>query len=183
MSFWSLFSGTGAGEMNSLTSVCAIADEDSLRAQLERMPLGADSPFAAVPGTHFARLAVIAPDRFEETARLPPPLLRFNAVFRGSRERYLEGLSAAVPDAADAVWSHCDGYVDARADPAGFGRFLLDRAVPPVFRAAAYDAEPDEVRRSLELRRRLRGLAQDRAGMDDAALKSAFARLVGELDR
>ena len=179
MSLFGFFTASGAGAMNSLTTLCPVAasQEHALSAQLDALDPAA-SPFARHGPTHFARFVLVPPGAFDHTEPPPPPKLLFSAVFRGERDRYLEALTAAMPDEAHAVWSHCDGYVDVRSDPAGFRAFLLDRVVRPVFRAAAYDAEPAEVRRALALRRALRELAQDRAQRTPAQLRAEFERIV-----
>lgn len=84
--------------------------EPALRDALDQLKVGIQSPFAAIPGTHFARLALIGRDHFVK--RSVPPLangyLLVSAEIDGEISEWLEQLSAQSD--LDDVWQHCHGY-------------------------------------------------------------------------
>jgi Dyp-type peroxidase family len=129
------------------------------------------SPFASVPGTHFARLAVLGRDEFKpqprpkgmrRSARIldlithagraqrpdPPSLsyLLFSANYDGAEGatddvEYLDRLRQQLTTAADHVWGLCSDY-PGWSDRAGFLAFFAERSLPARYLFSASDAEP-----------------------------------------
>ncbi len=129
------------------------------------------SPFAAVPGTHFARLAVLGRDEFKpqprpkgmrRSARIldlithagraqrpdPPSMsyLLFSATYDGAAgatddAEYLDGLRQHLTTTADRVWGLCSDY-PGWSDRVGFLAFFADRSLPARYLFSASDAEP-----------------------------------------
>jgi Dyp-type peroxidase family len=129
------------------------------------------SPFAAVPGTHFARLAVLGRDEFKpqprpkgmrRSARLldlithagraqrpdPPSMsyLLFSANYDGAPgasddAEYLDGLRQHLNTTADRLWGLCSDY-PGWSDRAGFLAFFADRSLPARYVFSASDDEP-----------------------------------------
>jgi Dyp-type peroxidase family len=154
-----------------------------------------DSPFARVPGTHFARLVVLEHAVRQErpafrrwTARLldlithgarpprpddlPHPYLLLTATVDGDPAAFFARLRALGPD-ADAIWGDCAGYPRHSADQAAFVRFFEERSVRADYTfAGAPDGTVAEIQDAVRLRRQLAAFAA-RAGdvSDDALLR------------
>jgi hypothetical protein len=146
--------------------------EQAIRAAIEAWPMGVHSPLRNVPGTHFARLALL---HRSEVGRHPTTQLAlrsshllFAADFdgrgptRASAERFFRSVHRTMPDEVRAVWQHCAGfeYVDNERE---FAR-LATRGRCPVLRE--YIDYPDESLRSvltaLRSQRRFAELVQRR---------------------
>ena len=95
--------------------------EPFLRQAIEQLPSGpVDSPFRNVPGTHFARLALLDRDAIgrhpKTVVMLRNSYMLFTADFDGlgpPRERggrYFRAMYRAMPEEVQAVWTHCDGF-------------------------------------------------------------------------
>jgi hypothetical protein len=156
-----------------LARVRAGEEEDARRAIAEHWEHVPASPFAAVPGTHLARLQV-----------LRPPARRGR---RGTREHvllaadadapvraWLERLRAAAGPQLDAVLGHCAFYPGA-ADPAAFGRWIERNRLEVGFSViGSPDATLGEVSDALALQAALGAFAQRTQRMDPAALHAAW---------
>lgn len=162
----------GRTRLRTLTVLAPVPEEavPELTQRLRRLGDG-PSPFAAVPGTHFARLTMLARDSFvrqprpvgmRRGARLldllmhggrpqrpdPPSLsyLLFTANY-DSPERanpsaaYLDDLRIRLGDVADGIWELCTGY-PGWSDRAGFLDFFAARSVPARYVFTATDEEP-----------------------------------------
>ena len=126
-----------SGSVYGLTLLCPILHDPAaipshslqIRYHLAQLPTGSNSPFAIAPGTHLCRLVVLddviyvgAPSCEEH---LKSKYLVFESNCDGDRDSYLTGLAKAVPDALDAIWSHCVGYPDDGArDIQAFLRYM-----------------------------------------------------------
>jgi hypothetical protein len=157
--------------------------EKGLRAVLDGLGTSDQSPFAAVPGTHVARLAVIrrvgaaaARDR-----RLHTALLSFSALVDGPVEDWLGSLPAACGAAGDAVWNHCAGWPG--PEPAdAFARWLLDFRLPMHTCIIAHEkTSVGEVTTAIEQRKLLLRLAVAARGLDDGELRRAYNEAFGSL--
>lgn len=157
-----------------------------LRLALDRLPRGDTSPLGRVPGTHFARW-VIVPHLDRGFGRHPhrnvlrEELLLFTAAVDGDPRAWLEALRAALPEEADAVWSHCAGYPGA-ADGRAFHAWAVRHDVPNGYSICPYrGATVADIRAALELRERVTRLAieaQDQSPREVAgALRAAFPEL------
>lgn len=143
--------------------------EPELRAALRRLPTGEDSPLARLPGTHFARF-VIVPGGADSVQLL------FSATHDELQGSYLEELRGQIPDHADAIWGHCEGYPGSDGDFVGY--MERHRVTTHLFVAAYADATLDEVLEGLELRRRLMEFAPGAQWMAPEELRGAFRREV-----
>jgi Dyp-type peroxidase family len=129
------------------------------------------SPFGRVPGTHFARLAVLARSEFKRYPR--PKGMHFKAklldlVVHGARQQqedqpsasyllfsasydgtagapddhdYLERLRVGLGREADEIWGLCSGY-PGWSDPEGFRSYLAGLSLTSRYVFSASDAEP-----------------------------------------
>jgi hypothetical protein len=116
-----------SGSVYGLTLLCPILEDPGaivshdlqIRAHLATLSPGADSPFAAAPGTHLARLVVlddviyVGMPSCEE--HLNSKYLVFESNCDGDRDSYLTGLATTIPTELDAIWRHCVGYPDGGA--------------------------------------------------------------------
>ena len=151
------------GQSRALTVLTPVRDEPALRAALAGLPEGGASPFARLPGTHFARCVV-----------LPGARLLVSATHdRG--DGYLEQVATHMPDEADEIWGACEGYPGV-ADRKAFIRYLHDHRVTTSLFVSAYPkAALREVREGLELRRLLGDFAPRAQFMDPGELQAAFS--------
>lgn len=84
------------------------------------LPYGPSSPFARVPGTHFARMALIDDHYFDEQPKVDPfgsAYLLLSAEIDGDAEPWLRVLFE--DEAMRAVLAHCWGF-ERRSDPVAF---------------------------------------------------------------
>ncbi|MEV4640944.1 hypothetical protein AB0J80_26750 [Actinoplanes sp. NPDC049548] len=163
----------------SVTVMARVADGRA--AELRKTLRECGTPFAHVPGVHFARLLVVEhpvaqarPSVWGWKARLldllvhagrpprpddlPHPYLLLTATVDGPQERFFAGVRALGPE-ADAIWDHCTDYPGSeRADD--FVRFFAERSLRADYTfAGAPDGTVAELRDAVALRRRLADLA------------------------
>lgn len=174
------------GQAYSLTVLTPISDgaQPTLARYLNRLPSGAESPLAAVAGTHFARWVVIDDVLYEgsdegEREHLQHARLLFTSNFDGDLEPYLHGLATGLGDSADAIWGHCIGYPGV-TDVDAFGRYLRHHQIDSSLFFAAYgDRTVAQVTHSLALRTRLIEFVLRGQGMAARELKGAFLQEFG----
>ena len=87
--------------------------EDELRAYIEGLPMGAESPLARLDTLHLSRLQIFdhlvhqgdkqKPDRLESS------YLVFTSSFDGDLDTYLDTICERIPAEADTWWGHCVG--------------------------------------------------------------------------
>ena len=169
------------GQAYTFMALTAIAPgrSESLRGHLESLPSAAESPFAKLDQTHFARFVIIP----QLVDLGPPPATRdtlkneyllFSADFDGSLERFLDGVCIAMAAEADTIWGHCVGY-PGTSDRAAFERYMRHNQIDTTFPFAAYPhATVADVREALELRGRLTDFAIRAQSMDSASLHEAY---------
>ena len=104
--------------------------ERDLKVAVEALPGRDESPFAAVPGTHVARLVVL--DSFGGPAiprrRLHPALLALSAMVDGPFDAWLDSMCVALGPTGDALWVHCAGWPG--PGPGATARWLHGFRVP-----------------------------------------------------
>jgi Dyp-type peroxidase family len=184
----------GTTKLRTIT-VFAPVPEESIARLTERLRNLADepSPFTLVPGTHFARLAVLGRDEFQpqprpqgmrRRARLldllthagraqqPDPPSRSYLLFSANYDglpgatddaAYLDGLRENLQERADHVFGLCVDY-PGWSDGPGFRAWFAERSLPTRYLFSASDAEP-----SVE---RIRAALQLRQQVVDLALKT-----------
>ena len=156
------------GQARALTVLTPVARgrTPDLRKTLERLPPGELSPLARLPGTHFARFAIVTD--------LGGDQLLFSSTFDVHPPGYLGEICSRMPEEADEIWSHCDGY-PGTADPEGFVQYLERHRVKTTLFVAAYpDATLDDVRDGLALRGRLAEFVAPAQSMTPEELQAAF---------
>jgi hypothetical protein len=152
-------------------------DEDDMRRALEELPDGGASPFAMVPGTHFARVTLVPGLRGRDDRSLAdvPFCVLFGAEFDAFPGAYLEMVCRSMPEAADELFGRCLGYPGTGA-PGAFARWMLAHRVRPGFSVHGNPgATAGEVVRSLRLRERLIAFAVDAGGLGPDELRARFA--------
>jgi Dyp-type peroxidase family len=162
----------GRTKLRTITTFAPVPEEAlaELTERLQGLKAG-PSPFAQVPGTHFARLAVLGRDEFQpqprpqgmrRSARLLDLLfhagrpqrpdqpsrsyLLFSANYdaaAGAKDdnEYVDGLRLHLRQAADHLFGLCSDY-PGWSDPAGFLTFFAERSLPARYLFSASDAEP-----------------------------------------
>lgn len=154
--------------------------EAELRELLAAIPAGRESPFAKLPGTHFARLVIV--DRLAfEGARARKPALRlqyllFSSVFDGGREDYLRELCARIPDEAEAIWGRCLGApTPVTADDDAFAAWIRHNQLQTgAFFAPYGHATVARIVGSLDRCRRLRAFALRTQYLSAPQLKARY---------
>jgi hypothetical protein len=153
--------------------------EEAVRAVIERLPVGPDSPLARLDGLHFSRLQIFGElvhqgGRQRRRDRLRSSQLVFTSTFDGELDPYLDAICARLGAEADAWWEHCAGY-PGTADRAAFKRFIRDHQVETgLFASGHPDATVARVRASLALRERIVDFAAGAQGLDPVALQAGF---------
>lgn len=171
--------GGQAYALNVLTAIRP-GHEAQLRDGLEALRCQEDSPFARLPGTHFARLVVIDRLAFEGRRGRRPELrmqyLLFSSVFDGPRDDYLRRLCAEIPRAAELIWGDCVGAPRPVAkDPDTFTAWIAHNQVRTgAFFAPYGHATVDRIRHSLDLVRRLRRFARETQHLPAPELEQRF---------
>ena len=132
---------------------------EATRSAVERLPKGADSPFASTSSTHFARLLMAEAFGADEppVSRMPlnQPYVVFSATFDGGLTAYLEELATKAPSVVEAAWSGCVGY-PGFDDVAAFATWLRRHRLPTNLAFAAVPrATVEEVRAALALKARI----------------------------
>ena len=152
--------------------------EDELRAHLEAMPVGADSPLARLDDLHLSRIQIIdalvdqGPPHRRET--LKRSHLLFTSTVDGDLDPYLDAICERIGAEADCWWGHCDGY-PGTADRAAFRRYIRAHKVDTNLLAVANPGVTvRDVRESLTLRERVVDFAAAAQGLDAAALHERF---------
>jgi hypothetical protein len=168
------------GQAHALTILTRIVRgrEEGLAAALAALPKGADSPLAALPGTHFARF-VIVPDLIARSGTATPDeaetrYLLFSACFDGELEPYLQAICERIPGVADEIWAACDRYPGS-ADWNDFADWVdANRIHTNAFTGGYLDASLEEVGEALRQREWLRDFALRARGKEPAELRAAF---------
>ncbi len=152
--------------------------EDELRAYLEALPVGADSPLARLDDLHLSRIQIIdalvdqGPPHRRET--LKRSHLLFTSTVDGDLDPYLDAICERIGAEAGCWWSHCDGY-PGTTDRAAFRRYIRAHKVDTNLLAVANPGVTvRDVRESLALRERVVDFAAAAQGLDAAALHERF---------
>jgi hypothetical protein len=144
---------------------------EALERALVGLPTGEHSPLARVPGTHFARWVFAR--RLRRRERLGPEsaCLVFAVEFdHPDAQAYLEDVCRRLPEEADRVWRHCDGYPGVPDER--FVAWLLAHRVDPGFSIDAFpDAGVADVREAIALRARVGSFATRAPGMEPERLR------------
>jgi hypothetical protein len=170
-------------EMQSqLTVLTAIlpGQEARLRALLQQLPGGAESPFGAqgtLGRTHYARFAVI--DRLDlepenpDPDRLSAPYLLFSAVVDGSEDSYLEALSRTMSPQLAAVWRCCVDY-ECKEKQGRLSEYFKRHKQGVTYLFHGYYASVDAVRDALKDRKRMIEFVQKAQFLGAAEQRRSF---------
>ena len=145
-----------------------------VRDEVAALPTGPQSPFAGLPGVHYARLTVA-----EGVANRD--LLVCSAVTDAAQEEFVVALLSKAGDLPERLWSNCPGW-PGQADLPRAAAWLGDHVVEPTLAFFTWDAPLDRVHAGLALRRKLAAFAprvQDLVGHDPGALQRAFMQEFG----
>jgi hypothetical protein len=152
--------------------------EDELRAHLDALPVGADSPLARLDQLHLSRIQIFdalvdqGPPHRRET--LKRHHLLFTSTVDGDLDPYLDAICERIGAEADGWWGRCVGY-PGTADRAAFGRWIRAHKVDTGLLAVANPgATVQDVRESLALRERVVDFAAGAQGLDAATLRERF---------
>jgi hypothetical protein len=162
--------------------------ESRLARALDALPVGPDSPLARVPGTHFARWVLIDNVVYQggrqrrDSLRAARLLFtsNFDGAQQGGRDAYLTALHEGLSDCADTIWGHCEGYTPGGDARVFAGYLTAHQLTTSLFFGAYPELTVEEVRSSLDARRRLLALAMRTRGVRAAELKAEFLAEFGQ---
>lgn len=167
------------GTTYALTTFTAILPGrvEDVRAVIEGVPRGAESPLARLAHLHTSRLQIFdklvyqgAPQKADT---LRNAYLVFTAAFDGDVDRFLDDLATTVPE-ADAWWRHCVAF-PGLADRAAFRRWIRHNQLDTsLFGVASPGVSVAHVRDCLAARERLVQFAIAAQGLDAEALQQRF---------
>ena len=147
------------------------SNEGSLRAHLRRLPTGMLSPMIRVPGTHYARWAVVQL-RDPAGGRIPDQTyLLFSAEFDGELDAYLADLLRGLGEDARGIYEQ-SSWDEGRQS---LTEYLLEHRVRPGYSVVAYPGVGlDDVRAAFALQERLGDFLVRTSTLDPPALKTAW---------
>jgi hypothetical protein len=177
-------SRNATGCVYQLTTLAPIAADrsSSLARTLRELPAGEGSPFAAVDGTHFARLVVL--DHLGSAdpgprLGLDPSRLMFCADVDGDPDEYLAALCYRTTDLVWRVWGDCVGFPGA-SDPLAFARWLRSYEIDASLSfATVIGPSLPEIRAGLEARARLASFAVRSQPLEPGQLRKAWLEEFG----
>ena len=154
---------------------------EELRAHLEALPVGPESPLATLENVHFGRWVIVDQLEYQGPPQQPGDRLKneyllFSVDFDGDLEPFLDALAARTGTEVDAIWSHCVGY-PGTADRGAFKRYMRHNQIRTSMPVGAYAEHPlPEIREALELRKKLIDLAVRAQRLDATELREAYRR-------
>jgi hypothetical protein len=157
--------------------------EDELRAHIDNLPLGPDSPLAKLDRLHLARIQIFDELVYQGRPQKPDGLnhkqLLFTSTFDGGLDPYLDQLCERIGPEADRWWCHCSGY-PGTCDREEFKRYIRQHQVDTSLVASAFPtATVRDIRHSLELRDKVAAFAADAQGLDAPTLQQRFRAAFG----
>jgi hypothetical protein len=181
------------GSVYGLTILSPIIDDEyatpshdlQIRNYLTHLSTREDSPFAAAPGTHLARLVVMDDVVFvgmpscEE--HLKSKYLVFESNIDGDLDAYLAGLAQHVPEHLDAIWTHCVGYPGAANRQAFVNYMKACQLTTTFFFAAVNDKTVKETLKALQTQTAVADFIAGHQGMDPATLQQEFLKFSADL--
>jgi hypothetical protein len=138
---------------------------DTLRSTIEALPLGDQSPFASVAGTHNGRWVVVTPKPIA-----PDTVLMCSATIDRPPAEWLVDFHRVLGPTADAIWSHCAGWPDEAGRQIDW---LSDHRVHSALSFATWDVPAAEIVAALATRARVERLVLRAQGLNGAALLAA----------
>jgi hypothetical protein len=152
--------------------------EEELRAYIEGLPTGAESPLARLDTLHLSRIQIfdhlVHQGPKHDLDHLESNYLVFTSSFDGDLDAYLDLICDRIPTEADGWWSHCVGYPGTADRPAFKTWIKTHQRHTNLFASAYHGGTVADVRESLALRDQLVDFAADAQGLDAAALKERF---------
>jgi hypothetical protein len=165
------------GAAYSLTVIAPVVTgrEPAAREAIEALPVGAQSPLAALPGLHFSRIHVVGDLVFQgpqqrHREHLRAPQLVFTSTFDAEPEAYLDALRAC----ADTWWQFCAGYPGSDDRDAFVAWVRAHQIDSSLFASAHPEATVQGVLESLALRERVIDFAIAARGLPPAELQRRF---------
>ena len=158
-----------------------------LRSILSSLPLGVNSPFARVSGTHTARWFIVD-DLVSEASpatedHLDSKYLVFIADFDGSLPQYITSLVASIPDVIDSVWSHCVGYPGS-AKPQAVLDYIRDCQVNTTLYFGGYPgATVEAALRALLVQRSMIEFIEKTRNLPSGELQAEFLRFRARMEK
>jgi hypothetical protein len=172
----------GAYALTVFTPIIA-GHEDELRAHIDNLPVGPDSPLARLDRLHVARIQIFDELVYQGPPQKPDRLtakqLLFTSTFDGDLDHYLDAICERIGPDADRWWGHCVGY-PGTADRDAFRRYIRRHKVDTSLVASAFPhATVTQVRESLAVRERVAAFAAEAQHLDAATLRERFVAAFG----
>lgn len=156
-----------------------------IRAALNRIGHGAESPLAKIKTLHFARFRVLVDLRIEGVPayedHLRSKYLLFVADFDGDLATFLSTMLAVAGPFVESIWQYCEGFPGTH-DRAVFQEYIQRCQLTSTFPFGAYADTPlPDVLRALDTQRRMIHFLESAQGSPPDALQRSFQGFVQEL--
>lgn len=168
------------GTAYALTVFTAIlpGHQEEVRAIIESVPRGSESPLARLTQLHTSRLQIFDKLVYQGAPQKPDELknsyLVFTAAFDGDVDVFLDAIATLLPAEADSWWRHCVAY-PGLGDRAAFRRWIRHNQLDTsLFGVASHNVSVEHVRESLRLRERVLSFAIEAQGLDADAVHKRF---------
>lgn len=174
------------GTAYALTTFAAIQHgrTEEVRAVIEGVGRGPQSPLARLPQLHLSRLHI-----FDHLIYQGPPQRRdalksdylvFTAVFDGEVDAFLDGIAERLPREAESWWRPCIGFPGC-SDRAAFRRWIrAHQRHTSLFGVASPGVTVQDVLYSLDLRERVADFAIEAQGLGANELQQRFRQTFAE---
>lgn len=184
-----------SGSSYGLTVLSPIRDERrhapsppaAIRAYLNSVGTGKDSPLARLAAHHFVRFAVIDDVFFEaypaHADHLRSPYLLFTSDFNGDLDDYLTRFVTAMPEFVRGVWGNCYGFPGTESAPRFVEYIKRCQITTSLYFADNPTTTVEQVLKALDLQRKMIGFIARTQGLDAAPLQEAFRSFVSEVRR
>lgn len=185
-----------SGRQLALTVMTPVLEGRSraLAEAIHALPKESASPFASVPGTHFARLVLVPQLRWEPGRRrrrigrrdgdgaekLRNEYLLFSTCSSDHLDGHIEAIRTGMPQEADAIWSHCVNYPGAAQEVPFHGWIRRGLVRTSLFHAGYPNATVEDVKGAVDIRNRLVAYAIDAQELSPA---NAHRRYLAEFGR
>ncbi|HEX4006076.1 MAG TPA: hypothetical protein VHX60_07860 [Acidobacteriaceae bacterium] len=182
-----------SGSVYGLTILSPIIDDPQatpshdlqIRDYLAKLSTREDSPFAAAPGTHLARLVVlddviyVGMPACEE--HLKSKYLVFESNCDGDLDGYLNGLAVNIAEHLDAIWQHCVGYPGAANHQAFIDYMKACQLTTTFYFAAVNNKSVDQTLRALDTQTAVADFIATHQAADPATLQREFVQFAAQL--
>lgn len=153
---------------------------DALRASIDALGIGPDSPLAKISGMHLGRFTIVDELYAPQNAPKPPPPGPY-LLFAADIDPPEAAALAAIGAHCGEILRHCEGCPEP-TDSYAFDRWLLDHRIVDGFTVMPYAGRRlGDVQHGLSLRKRIGAFAIATQGEDPSTLQAKFLEQFGDV--